>query len=211
MNPIDDYLEAKNEKTASRLSSFGRGVGSAAATGLGTAVAGAGVAAAGMAASKLYDAVTKARDFRAMMASPFNADLHEVHRDRPKEFNEVFSTLRAVAPEFSRNPMVAGTYVRRAMSFDPSSAGGVMREALEARDKIPESPMSAAFFRGGQGGADAGMRSHMSDEANKNRDTLKDQQDVMRMALQQEFKRKERDPSTPPEYFRDIAVGKSFP
>ena len=137
MNPLDEFLLAKHGD------GFMHSVGDALAEGAGTAVAGAAVAGVGIAASKVWDAVTKQRDFKQMLSSPFNADLHEHYQSRPKEFNYAFSSLRQMNPEFSKDPMVSGTYMRRMMGFDPTQAGGVLVEALSHRGEFPDSPMEA--------------------------------------------------------------------
>jgi hypothetical protein len=104
------------------------------AMGAGAAVAGASVAAlAGMALTKVYDAATKSRDFKSMLAE--NADLAEAYQEDPKMFNRMFSTLRTFNPTFSKDPIVAGAYMRQ-MTEDPNHAGAVAVEALQHRDKL---------------------------------------------------------------------------
>lgn len=150
MNPVDKFLMTKN-------AGFMSNMGGALAEGAGTAVAAATVSGVGMAAMKAYDAITKQRDFKKMLFSPFNADLHEYHQSRPKEFNAAFSSLRTMNPEFSKDPMVAGLYMRRIMQYDPMTAAGALTESLQFRDKFPESPMEEVFHRGAVGGAQAGF------------------------------------------------------
>jgi len=169
MNPLEKYLAEKHgTKTAAGpldgLRGFGQQVGRAAATGAGTAVAGAAIAGAGVAASKIWDAVTKGRDFRAMMGSSFNADLHEFLATRPKEFNESFSSLRTINPEFTKDPMIAGTYMRRMMMLRPDSAGGALIEALSHRKALPESEIGEAFLHSAGGGVMEGTKAHMREQ-----------------------------------------------
>lgn len=208
-NPIEEFIAFKT--AAPNLGRFGKAVGSAAATGLGTAAAGAGIAAVGVAASKLYDAVTKARDFKTMMGSSFNSDLHSLHAERPKEFNEAYSSLRALQPHFAKDPMIAGTYLRRMMQIRPDNAGGVLLDALNF--EAPSSPMGDAFHRGAIGGAQAGMSAHMKAEHDDEREAKKDERAVMQMGMQEHMRRQARknDEDLPPDYFRDIAVGKRTP
>ena len=152
-NPIGEYL--KEKKAAGFLQGLGEGAGDiltgathAAAQGgmhgfgqqLGKGLGGATLLAGGTAAigalgagaSKLYDAVTKSRDFKSMLE--YNPDLVEAHQRDPKMFNQMFSTLRTLNPQFSKDPLVAGTYMRE-MSSDPMHAGGKAVEALQHSDK----------------------------------------------------------------------------
>lgn len=155
MNPLDEFLMAK-KGAAMPSPSMGSVFGKALLSGGAGALATAGIAAAGVAVSKIYDAATKMRDFRAMMGSPFNADLHEHYSSRPHEFNAAYSSLRAVNPDFSKDPMIAGTYMRRMMTFDPASAGGPLIESLQHREKGPGTGMEA-FLAGGREGVKSGL------------------------------------------------------
>lgn len=149
-NPLDAYLA---EKTAGRGADFLRGLGGAMTPeqagkrfGEGALAVGGGLAAAGvgLAAQKLHDAATKARDFRVMLEH--NPDLAEKHEENPRLFNQAFSTLRTFNPQFSRDPIVAGSYLRQMMS-DPVHAGGVVEKSLDYRDKM-KSPLMSAFGGG---------------------------------------------------------------
>jgi len=157
-NPIDAYLseknagffdsvgkgfkqEAQNFGTAGLGSElFRRGVGSALAVGgaLATTTAAAG-------ASKLYNAATKSRDFKKML--DHNPDLAESHKENPKQFNQMFSTLRMFNPAFSRDPIVAGTYMRQ-MTQNPLTAGSLAVEALGHTGSLPPSPTAALLMAG---------------------------------------------------------------
>lgn len=138
-------------------------LGAALAGSAGTALGAGALAAGGVAASKLYDAATKARDFKGMMGSTYNADLHEHYRDRPQQFLEAYSTLRNVNPEFSRDPMIAGTYMRRVMTDMPERAGGYLMEALQHRDKYP-APAHDTFMQGAMQGAVKGVEGGIKSE-----------------------------------------------
>lgn len=124
----------------------------------GTAMAAGAVGLAGMAANKIYDAATKARDFRGMMGSSFNQDLHDHYRERPQQFLEAYNTLRNTNADFSKDPMIAGTYMRRVMTDMPERAGGYLMEALQHKDKYP-TPMRDIFMRGAGEGAIKGYES----------------------------------------------------
>jgi len=168
MNPLEAFLVEKQaqEKKAGFASSFKRSaknipeaLGSATAQGAATAAVGAGIAGIGMAVSKIYDAMTKRRDFHQMLAS--NPDLVEHQAADPKRFNQMFSTLRLMNPAFSADPIVAGTYMRR-MADAPLTAGGVAVEALGHREST-KSPQFDAFLRGGLEGAKSGVKSGFND------------------------------------------------
>lgn len=164
MNPIEAFLLEKKaqEKKAGFASSFSGSakyipdaLGSATAQGVAGAAVGAGIAAIGAAAGKIYEAMTKRRDFHRMLEA--NPDLAQHHETDPKQFNQMFSTLRMMNPHFSSDPIVAGTYMRR-MAENPLTAGGVAVEALGHREAI-KSPQFEAFMRGGLEGAKGGVKS----------------------------------------------------
>lgn len=165
-NPIEAYL---GEKTAAQTSlpfgGFGHSFGNAMRQGLNpsrlgesaaNAVLGAGGAAlaAGAVAGgvrgvqALYDVATEARDFRAMLEN--DPDLKRKHEEEPKLVNRMFTTLRTFNPAFTRDPVVAGSYVRQ-MVEDPMHAGTMATEALNFRDKtrnqLGDRVTQAAFQR----------------------------------------------------------------
>jgi hypothetical protein len=127
-------------RTAARQ--FGSKLPEAAAGAASSAAVGLGLAAGGVAASKIYDAITKRRDFRAMMEA--NGDLHEEYAKDPKLFNQMFSTLRTFQPAFTKDPLVAGTYMRQ-MTGSPLTAGGVAVQAL-GQGKDIKHPMRETYF-----------------------------------------------------------------
>jgi hypothetical protein len=152
MSIFDDVLKTKTADPADmarKSMGFAGHLGQSLATGAGAGLAGAAIAGAGVAASKIYDAMTKARDFRAMLGSSFNSDLMDYYRQKPKQFNEAFSSLRSANPSFSKDPMVAGNYMRRIMEMRPESAGGAIVESLSHRKDVSESPIFDAFTRSG--------------------------------------------------------------
>jgi hypothetical protein len=166
MNPIEMYL---TEKQAGGFGDFARGmgrgaanaaagaaggaggfgetVGRAAASGAGQVAGGLALAGAGVAMQSAYSALTKAHDFRAMLEA--NPDLAEAHGENPRLFNQMFSTLRAMNPAFSKEPLVAGQYMRE-MTGDPLHAGSKAVSALEHRDKL-RSPIMGVFSGGKKG------------------------------------------------------------
>jgi hypothetical protein len=98
MSIFDEVLKMKTADVAEQSIGFAGHLGRSLAAGAGAGVAGAAIAGAGVAASKIYDAMTKVRDFRGMLGSSFNADLTPMYRQRPREFNEAFSSLRSMNP-----------------------------------------------------------------------------------------------------------------
>jgi hypothetical protein len=159
--PIETYFQ---EKKAAQLSLPGMGgmggriggalgqAGSNAAIG---AVASAGAAGLGVAASKIYDAITKRQNFLQMLEH--NPDLEESLRDNPKLFNQAYSSLRVANPAFSRDPLIAGTYMRKIMD-SPLGAGGFLGEAMDHQSH-GRSPVMEAFGKGALEGAKAGLGS----------------------------------------------------
>lgn len=155
--PLDTYLEEKRAAFQGTLPGMGRTAGDmgraamhefgsklpgAAAGAASNAAVGIGLAAGGVAASKIYDAITKRRDFRAMMEA--NGDLDEEYRKDPKLFNQMFSTLRTFQPAFTKDPLVAGSYMRQ-MTGSPMTAGGVAIQAL-GQGKDLKHPMRDLYF-----------------------------------------------------------------
>jgi len=136
-NPIDEYFTAKKE--AGWLSGVGKGmkdVGKGFSEMLspknigitaGATMLATGLDLPGRIAEKAYYAVTKNRDFNAMMDT--NPDLKQLQRDNVKQFNSHYSSLRAINPQFASDPVVAGTYMRQ-MSLQPEVAGKVIVESL---------------------------------------------------------------------------------
>lgn len=137
-NPLQAYMEKKG--------GFGQALGSAAkatfssqnianhAVGAGAAALGAGaIAAVGGGVHMIYDAVTKARDFKNMLAE--NEDVAQMHAENPRAVNRMFSSLRTFAPEFTADPMVAGAYVRQ-MVDSPNGAPGFISGAIDSRRKL---------------------------------------------------------------------------
>lgn len=99
---------------------------------------------AGVAVRKIYDAMTKKHDFENMLDN--NEDLRAPYSENPKRFNLMFSTLRSMNPSFSKDPLVAGSYMRR-MADSPLSAGAIAVETLNHRDTM-SSPLSDMVMRG---------------------------------------------------------------
>ena len=157
MNPVSEYLTTKQAGAGDVARGFGSAMSQVGtegfggdvarrALGSGLAIAGTGLLAlGGMAAQKLFDAATKTRDFKTMLE--YNPDLIERHEANPRFFNQAFSTLRTMNPAFSKDPLVAGSYMRNMTHpGDESLAGAKAVEALTFRDKA-QSPMAGEFMK----------------------------------------------------------------
>ena len=132
-----------SEKTANFMDAI-KQLGGAAGQALGTAAATGAVALTGVAVSKLYDAATKARDYRAMLAA--NPEVREFAQANPARATALFSSLRQFNPEFSKDPFVAGEYMRRFSEF-PGREGGYLIEAAGQRAR--EQPVLETYLKGG--------------------------------------------------------------
>lgn len=156
--------------------SFGQIVHKGLEAAAGTAIVG-GVVVGGQAA---YDYLTKARDYKRMMNSPFNSDLQQFHQERPEHFSAAFTGLRRMNPDLTREPMVAGTYMRRMMEFGPTAAGGVLVEALGQRERM-QSPLQDAIVRGGQAGIQGVLNEQMQNRNETYRQDLQLQNEKVRL------------------------------
>lgn len=158
MNPLEKYLAEKApEKTAGMMSMLGKAkepAFNAAAGAAGLGAAGAGVAAVSFGAQKLYDAITKRKDFRTMLEH--NPDLHEHLERDPKFFNQAYSSLRSVNMQFAKEPLIAGNYMRQMMDA-PMSAGGKIELALQGAHQGGSGGPGDMALKGMFEGAKAGL------------------------------------------------------
>lgn len=101
----------------------------------------AGAALAGIAyslAGDMYDSVkrglTKSRDYKNMMQD--NPDLKQLD---PRQVQRAFSVLHKFNPEFASDPIVAGSFVRRAATFEGDvgfTAPRELKELIDARKSL---------------------------------------------------------------------------
>jgi hypothetical protein len=152
-NPAEEYLLSKKAFNFGGMAQKAKPYAGRAAEGIGmgmaTGVGGAAFAGLTLAAGKLYDAATKTRDFNSMLES--NPDLHEVHQADPVGFNRMFTAIRTMAPEITREPVTAGAYMRQAMvGSDPDQRGFVPLSAAErsTRSQPKPGPMTEAALGG---------------------------------------------------------------
>lgn len=114
-------------------------------TGALTALGGAAVAGGVTALKKVYDSVSKQRDFKQMMAT--DPDLAQLQAEKPKFFNQAYSSLRNINPTFGKDPLVAGSYMRKMMA-NPDAAGLTLAQSIKA-PMAEGSPASYSFELGG--------------------------------------------------------------
>lgn len=138
-NPVEEFLLAKEAfglgGMGNAAKGFGRQAGTAMGMGVATGLGGAAFAGLTVGAAKLYDAATKTRDFNNMMEA--NPDLHELHKEDPAGFNRMFSALRTMAPDFTKEPLVAGTYMRTGMVGSVENRGATAVDAMERSSRTP--------------------------------------------------------------------------
>jgi hypothetical protein len=107
--------------------SVGAAIGTAAAVGLGTALAG-----------DLYDAakrgLTKGRNFKRIMDS--NPQLHEF-TDKSK-LRMVYDSLHRYAPEFTADPLVGGSMMTNLMN-SPETSASIIANTIKGRKDLIDS------------------------------------------------------------------------
>lgn len=167
-NPVDTFLLEKKALNLRGMAQAAgprlRQAGSSAATGALTAGGALGAAALAGAAGKLYDAATKTRDFNRMLEA--NPHLQEHLQDDPAHFNRLYTSLRTLAPDFAREPMVAGSYMFNALNMGREQAGMV---AVDAQSKVrsrPQGPLTEAamggFMKGFSAPTDGGKKPNLT-------------------------------------------------
>jgi hypothetical protein len=143
-NPVDEFLFEKRSFGLGSITGAARGlaggrVGNAATAALGMGAGAAAFGALAMGGHKAYLAATKTRDFNSMMEA--NPDLREHNKGDPAGFNRLFTSLRTFAPEFTRDPMVAGAYMRRGMESPVENRGMLGVEAMGAMREQRQHPV----------------------------------------------------------------------
>lgn len=152
-NPVDEFLMAKEALGEGFAKSpFGKKLIEGGGLGLAFAGMGAGVAGITEAASKIYNAITKSRDFDNMMEA--NPHLEYYREREPQDFNRVFSSIRSMNPEFSKDPVVAGSIMFQAMESAPEQRGfslAKLRGDANPKKMGPLSDAAMSGFRSGIG------------------------------------------------------------
>lgn len=138
MNPVDDFL-----KTAGWWDTLKSGFGQA----LPGAIIGAGLAAGGQLGSAGYGAIkerlTKTRDYKAMLgASP------ALKKFDAGQVQMVYNSLRSHAPSMSKDPLIAGSFVRRTLEISPESGPFIDPATTKM---LAETQRNVATARSGRG------------------------------------------------------------
>lgn len=151
-NPVEEFLMEKKafgsklkgmaQKAAPVLGRMGEQAGTAALAGVGAA----GFAGLVGAAGKLYDAATKTRDFNSMLEA--NPDLHSHLEQDPGGFNRMFTSLRRFSPEFTKDPLVAGSLMRQGMESAVEDRGNLVIRSARDRTFPKAGPATEAALGG---------------------------------------------------------------
>lgn len=154
MDPLDKALQAKEAGLGTALGWFGKGLSGQgsrniavqqsfgiagrkalqgafgdAATGALAAAGAAAMAGVISGARKLLDAGGKRREFLSMMEQ--NPDLQEAQSSNPKFFNASYNSIRSLNPTYGKDPIVAGSLMRRMMQ-SPESAGTILMSTMKS-------------------------------------------------------------------------------
>lgn len=152
MSVLDNYLM---EKQAISWGGVGQGLknafkpGSVARDVAAHAAIATTITAVPVAATKIYNAITKQHSFNQMMEQ--NPDLHDIRAMEPKRFNNFYSSLHNMNPQHAQDPIVAGSYMRK-MLAEPSNAGFAVSEGMRSTTE-PRESFQEALHRGGDRGA----------------------------------------------------------
>lgn len=142
-NPLDDYLQTKEAGPQGILPGMGEFMGGAgrsamqnfrtgAEEAIGHGAVGLAASGIGVAALKIYRALGKRQDFKAMLEH--NPDLAEFQERDSAKFNAHYNSLRALVPAYAQDPIIAGSLMRN-MSINPENAGSILTQSMESRMK----------------------------------------------------------------------------
>lgn len=135
-NPLDEYMKMRKEAGflgnvfgGAAQQELGKKLMGGAATAAGAMLIGGGV----LAISKIRDSITRKDDFKRMMS--VDPELRDIQSERPQFFNQAYNSLRRMNPAFGRDPIVAGSFMRKMMA-NPDAAGLTIAQTV----KMPEGP-----------------------------------------------------------------------
>jgi hypothetical protein len=151
MNPLEEFLAEKSAE--SFLGKHGPAFGNAFAQGAGAGVAAAALTGIAVGTSKIIDAATSKRDYRSMLA--WHPDL-QAH-DQPQNVMQAFRTMRRFAPDMTKDPLVAGSFVRQMLASDFAGTSGMIPTMMSAQKNII-TPVQDAFVSGASGGVSQGIK-----------------------------------------------------
>lgn len=127
-NPVDDFLKTAGWWDAFKKGLSGSGqsspIGESLMRGLGAALPGAlvasGLTAGAVGASKGYSMVkerfTKSRDFKGMLEANPTLGKHDAG-----QVQMIYNSLRSQSPAMAKDPLIAGSFVRRTLELAPDS------------------------------------------------------------------------------------------
>jgi len=151
-NPVDEYLKlaAIPVPPPSWMSEAVSGLKEPlAGHHIGRMAGGAGLAALAiggtLAAKKIMGAISKKREFEAMMEH--DPELAGFHAENPKQFNSHYNSFRSMNPLFAKDPVVSAQYMRQMNEF-PGNAGKIIVESLQG---VPKSNRGAEVGFDGKG------------------------------------------------------------
>jgi hypothetical protein len=125
-NPVDEFL--KSAAIPGQPGFWGR-VGQGFAEQGPKALVGAGIAAAGAAFASggkwIRDRITKARDYRAVIAA--NPHLKKFDAGQTQM---VYNSLRTMSPIMARDPIVAGSFIRQTLELSPDQGPAVSMQTV---------------------------------------------------------------------------------
>jgi hypothetical protein len=189
-NPLEEFLEDYGvEKKAFSWGETGGTFGDALLKGVAAAGTSALIGGGVMAVGAIHGAATKNRDFRSMME--YNADLTDKHKQDPKMFNQMYTSLRNANPAFAKDPLIAGTYMRKMLDY-PTTAGGFLAEVSGA---VPSGHggFSEDVSRAGREAATSHVRDAIDLPFGK-----KPEEQVSRMKSERQLERMKADPAWVP-------------
>jgi hypothetical protein len=150
MNPIEEFLLVKTALKAPRQAGMFGQIGNFMAQGLGAGLGAAVLTGGALAVRNIYNAATAKKDFKEMLQ--WNQDLHGADQ---RLLNQSFRSLRTFAPDMAKDPLVAGSMVRR-MVEAPQGVAGIMGEAIQGQRGLP-APLMESFTEGAQAGVGRGV------------------------------------------------------
>lgn len=139
MNPVDDFL-----KTADWLGSFGRGLGRAATGALTAAAISGGAAGVSKGIDYMSQRFGKARDYKSMIQANPTLKKHDAG-----QVQMVYNSLRSQAPSMAKDPLIAGSFVRRTLEMSPESGPFIDPQTAKI---LAEAQNNISRARGNRGG-----------------------------------------------------------
>lgn len=151
---------------------FGHALAVGGATALGASVAGLAGHGLGVGVAKVVDHLTFDRDFNKMV------QMHpELKSYPPETVRAVFTSVRAMSPEYSSDPLLSGTMVAQVLRnrdplnlhsaprFDAPLAKTIAETGKSVRERSTATQLSDLMARGVQAGAQAGGNAYSAERS----------------------------------------------